>query len=121
MVVEDVATNRLYACGIIKKLLPDATIIQAINGQQALDFFLTEKPDLILMDIQMPIINGYQASRKIRQLESEQGLSRTAIIAITASAVTDELQKCLEAGMDGFVTKPIVPNQFAKVLQTHLQ
>lgn len=121
MIVEDVATNRVYACGMIKKLLPTATIIQAINGQQALDIFLAEKPDLILMDIQMPIINGYQASREIRRLEAKHGLTRTAIIAITASALTGEQEKCLEAGMDDCVTKPIVPQQFSKVLQAHLK
>lgn len=121
MVVEDVATNRIYACGMIKKLLPAATIIEAINGQQALDIFLTEKPDLILMDIQMPIINGYQASRKIRRLEAEHGLPRTTIIAITASALAGELNKCLEAGMDDCATKPIVPQQFSKILHSHLK
>ncbi len=121
LVVEDVAMNRIYVCEMIKKLLPEAVIVEAQNGGEAIEKYKQEKPDLIFMDIQMPILDGYQASREIRRLENEHGAARSPIIALTASAIKGEYEKCIAAGMDEFITKPIDPHHFTRIFQTYLK
>ena len=76
----------------------------ASDGKEAVEKWQRLKPDLILMDIHMPICDGYKATRRIRKLE--QGNSRTPIIALTASNENLERDKCLKAGMDDFINKP---------------
>ncbi|MDD3148225.1 MAG: response regulator, partial [Candidatus Riflebacteria bacterium] len=121
MVVEDVTMNRIYVCEMVKKLLPESVLVEAINGYEAIDNYLKDRPDLIFMDIQMPIIDGYEASREIRRNESEKGLGRCPIIALTASAIKGEYEKCIAAGMDEFITKPIDPHHFTRIFQTYLK
>ena len=65
------------------------------------------RPDLVLMDCQMPVLDGYQATRQIRQWEQQQGRARLPIVALTASAYDEDREHCLEAGMDDFLTKPL--------------
>ena len=82
------------------------TVHVANNGQEAVDAWQAEVFDLVLMDIQMPIMDGYAATGTIRKLE--RMLNRhTPIIAMTAHAMKGDEEKCLAAGMDGYVTKPI--------------
>lgn len=121
MVVEDVAMNRIYVCEMIRKLLPESIVIEALNGYEAVEKYLKEKPDLIFMDIQMPILDGYEASREIRRIESEKNSGRCPIIALTASAIKGEYEKCIAAGMDEFITKPIDPHHFTRIFQTYLK
>ncbi len=121
LVVEDVAMNRIYVCEMIKKLLPEAVIIEAQNGSEAIEKYMLEKPDLIFMDIQMPVLDGYQASREIRRIESERGAAKSPIVALTASAIKGEYEKCIAAGMDEFITKPIDPHHFTRIFQTYLK
>ncbi len=82
------------------------TIITARNGVEAVEYFKKEKPDIILMDIQMPEMDGLEAMRQIRAIESPAGL-RTTIIALTASVMSEEKAEYMEQGMDGVVDKPI--------------
>jgi two-component system, NarL family, sensor histidine kinase BarA len=80
----------------------------ASNGQAAVDIFKQDNHiDLILMDMQMPILGGCDAAKQIRELEVAENRSRLPIIALTANAASESRDECYEAGMDGFVTKPI--------------
>ncbi len=120
MVVEDVAMNRILVCELIRKLIPDAVVFEALNGKEAIETYINEKVDLIFMDIQMPVLDGYAASREIRRIESETG-NRSPIIALTASAVKGEYEKCIQAGMDEFITKPVDPHNFNRIFQKYLK
>ncbi|TAK14187.1 MAG: response regulator, partial [Acidobacteria bacterium] len=73
----------------------------------ALQKFETAGADLILMDCNMPDLDGFEATRRIRVMEQERGLLRTPIIAVTAHALTESVTRCLEAGMDDHIAKPI--------------
>jgi CheY-like chemotaxis protein len=88
----------------------------AENGKIAIEKFKSEPYDLILMDIQMPIMNGLDAAREIRRYESEKGLEPIKIIAVTAFALDNKREECLEAGMDNFLAKPFKPNQLIKMI-----
>lgn len=105
LVAEDNPVNMLLAKTIIKRVAPNAIIIEALNGYQALKACERQLPDIILMDIQMPEMNGYEATKKIREL---QHATHIPIIALTAGNLKGEKEKCIEAGMDDFVAKPFV-------------
>ena len=121
LVVEDVAMNRILVCELVKKLIPDAVVIEATNGSEAIESFQHNKFDLIFMDIQMPVLDGYSASREIRRIEAASAASKTPIVALTASAVKGEYEKCVAAGMDEFITKPVDPHHFTRIFQTYLK
>ncbi len=70
---------------------------------------------LVLMDVQMPVMDGYTATRQIRDLEKGRG--RTPIVALTANAMTGQLERCLQCGMDGLLTKPLEPARLEEVLE----
>jgi CheY-like chemotaxis protein len=81
----------------------------AENGEVAVELWSQDKFDLILMDVQMPIMSGPEATAQIRALELVQKRERTPIIALTANAMTHHVQECLDSGMDAHVAKPIRP------------
>jgi signal transduction histidine kinase/ActR/RegA family two-component response regulator len=123
LIVDDNAFNRILAKSIVKGELPKAAIFEATNGRQAVELFLREKPDIIFMDIQMPEMNGYDATTEIRSIENAhpQNLkTRTPIIAITAGTVKGEREKCMEVGMDGYISKPIAQGAIQKAIGTWL-
>ncbi len=105
LVVEDNEVNMLLTQTIIARNFPGANILEAINGREAVAVCKQQLPDLILMDIQMPEMNGYEATQLIRAMKSEK---HVPIVALTAGNVKGEREKCLNAGMDDFVVKPIV-------------
>jgi PAS domain S-box-containing protein len=107
LLVEDNTINMLLIKTMIKKLLPKAIIFEAKDGLEGVVSFSNHEPDLILMDVQMPNLNGYEATKKIREIEKEKNY-RTPIVALTAGIVSDERNKWFEAGMDDFLSKPIV-------------
>ncbi|RYF50589.1 MAG: response regulator, partial [Cytophagaceae bacterium] len=117
LLVEDNQVNQLLAKTIVSRLVPNAQIGEAINGQEALAMYQQDKPDLILMDIQMPVMNGYETTQRIRGLETDD---HTPIIALTAGTVKGEREKCLAAGMDDFITKPIVEASLVPLFQKWL-
>ncbi|HMM61575.1 MAG TPA: response regulator, partial [Candidatus Rifleibacterium sp.] len=121
LIVEDVAMNRILVCELVKKLISDAVVIEATNGREAIDRFQRDKFDLIFMDIQMPVLDGYSASCEIRRIEAASAAARTPIVALTASAVKGEYEKCIAAGMDEFITKPVDPHHFTRIFQTYLK
>lgn len=110
LVAEDNEMNMFLIRSLLKKLFPLVDILEAQNGQKALDFFQNEKPDVILMDVQMPVMDGIATTREIRKREENKG-SHIPIIALTAGALIEEETRCLEAGMDSFLTKPIDRNK----------
>lgn len=106
LVVEDNLVN----CMVIEAMLSRLGVTQTVanDGQQAVDALLRgERPDVILMDLQMPVMDGYAATQRIRQWAAENALSRVPIIALTADAFEEDRQHCLAVGMDGFLTKPL--------------
>jgi CheY-like chemotaxis protein len=107
LVVEDNLDNRRILVYRLKRM-GEFDIVEASNGEEAVDMVGREKPDLIFMDLKMPVMDGWEATRRIRLLP-EGG--RTPIIALTAQAMVGDEQKALAAGCDDYVAKPIVdPN-----------
>lgn len=88
----------------------------ADNGQLALDLLKNQSFDLIFMDCQMPVLDGYKTTAEIRKSEQANGLPKQVIVALTAHAIAEERDKCLAAGMDDYLSKPIRREQLAKVL-----
>jgi PAS domain S-box-containing protein len=114
LLVEDVPTNQKVAMLMLKRLGLEVDLAE--NGEIAVQRWREGDYGLILMDCQMPVMDGYQASRTIRRLEAEMGRRRGAIVALTAHALPAERDKCVEAGMDDFLSKPFKPDDLAGVL-----
>ncbi|MGM0675445.1 MAG: PAS domain S-box protein [Spirochaetota bacterium] len=105
LLAEDEHINALVTQKLIAELLDTADVETVGDGAKAVEAFSRGRFDLILMDVQMPNVDGYEAARRIRRSESEH--SRTPIIALTAGVVEGERRRCLEAGMDDYVSKPV--------------
>ena len=103
LLVEDNTINQKIVVLSLNKYINNIDV--ANNGKEALDKFGTSKYDIILMDVQMPVIDGFVATKKIREIESTTN-SHTPIIAITANALHGDREKCLAAGMDDYISKP---------------
>ncbi|WP_026630227.1 hybrid sensor histidine kinase/response regulator [Dyadobacter alkalitolerans] len=104
LLVEDNLFNQVVAEETLKKLIPDVQIVIADNGQIALQKLQEHTFDIVLMDVKMPVMDGYKATRAIREGEKDR---RIPILAFTSNANPAEAQKCKEAGMDDYITKPI--------------
>lgn len=117
LIAEDNPVNLLLAKSIIQNLLPDATIVEAENGQLAIDKFQTENPHMVFMDVRMPEKNGYEAARAIRELERG---TYVPIIALTAGTAIGERERCLDAGMDDYLSKPVVQDSILKMIEKWL-
>ena len=106
LLAEDNEDNRTLVWMYLKNTPHEMQMAE--NGQLALDRFINNGPfDLVFMDVQMPVMDGYAATRAIRVWEEEQGRERTPIVALTAYALKEDIQKSLDAGCDGHVTKPL--------------
>jgi PAS domain S-box-containing protein len=105
MLVEDNKVNMFLLKTIIKNLFSNVVIFEIPNGRAAVDQFETINPDIIFMDIQMPIMNGYESAKEIRNLTAGK---KVPIIAITAGTEKEEKDKCLAAGMNDYIAKPII-------------
>jgi CheY-like chemotaxis protein len=108
LIVDDNEMNLKLASSLISINMPKAEIIETKQGQKACEFYLKHKPDIVLMDIQMPIMNGYEAARQIRATSQDQ-TKRIPIIALSAGTVSGEKERCQEAGMDDYLPKPLRP------------
>ena len=104
LVAEDNEVNQRFAMRALKKAGHTATLVS--NGREAVEAFEKEAFDIVLMDVQMPEMDGYEATAAIRERERTTG-AHIPIVALTAHAMTGDKEKCLAAGMDGHVTKPI--------------
>jgi signal transduction histidine kinase/CheY-like chemotaxis protein len=118
LLVEDNVVNQAVADGMLTELGGQITL--ANNGREAVDIFQAETFDLVLMDCQMPTMDGFEASQAIRQWEAEQDRAPTPIIALTANAFEGDRQRCLEVGMDDYLRKPFTLEQLRVVLATYL-
>ena len=105
LVAEDNETNQIY----IKYVLDDLGVSYKIvpNGRAAVDQWRAHNPAVILMDVSMPEMNGYQATEEIRRLENKLGRTHTPIVAVTAHTLTGDEDRCMAAGMDDYLSKPV--------------
>jgi len=114
LVVEDNEDNRRILIYRLRKI-GDFEIIEAVNGEQAIEVVRTQQPDLVFMDLKMPVLDGWQATGRIRQME---GGDRVRIIALTAQAMAGDEEKALAAGCDDYLSKPVVdPNLVREKLE----
>ncbi len=120
LLAEDNMVNQKIALRLIEKKLgfhADAVT----NGKEALQYLEKKDYDIVLMDCQMPEMDGYEATRKIRDENSSVRNHRIPIIAMTANAVNGDRQKCLDAGMDDYIAKPINRQEFTNVIKRYLR
>jgi signal transduction histidine kinase/ActR/RegA family two-component response regulator len=116
LVVEDNSVNQRVATALLKRM--GATVDVAANGREAVDASERIDYDIILMDCQMPVMDGYQATGQIRARESNRPTEkRTPIVALTAHAMPGDSQRCLDAGMDDYITKPVSPKDLSTMLE----
>ena len=116
LIVEDNKINMLLAKTLVKKIMPNAIVYEALNGKLGIEKYIEVKPDVILLDIQMPILNGYETAQEIRKIDK-----KTPIIALTAGTIKGEKEKCIETGMNDYISKPIIKEVFENVLMKWLQ
>ena len=114
LVVDDVEINLMVARGMLERIGHDVT--SAGSGRKALKLLEKQRFDAIFMDIQMPNMNGFELAAAIRAREQASGDRRTPIIAMTAYALANDRERCLAAGMDGYVSKPVKPEKFREAL-----
>ncbi|MGB1013694.1 MAG: ATP-binding response regulator, partial [Nannocystaceae bacterium] len=113
LVAEDNPVNQRIMELVIAKLGYSLKVVN--NGQEAIDAVCSQRYDAILMDINMPLVDGHEATQKIRELEAEKDY-HTPIIALTANAMSEERERCVAVGMDAYITKPIEIQHLARVL-----
>ena len=113
--VEDNPDNRTLVRRIL--LAEDYSLLEAINASDALNILKRERPDLILMDINMPDMDGYTLTAKIRALS---GFERIPILALTANVMRGDKEKTLEAGCDGYIQKPLDIDQLIREVEKFL-
>ncbi len=116
LMAEDNMVNQLVSQSILEQL--GCNVILAVNGQEALDLYDPDSIDAILMDCNMPVMDGFEATRRIRHLEEDRGISRIPIIALTAHALDDIKARCEDAGMDFHLSKPFKAEALAELLKT---
>jgi two-component system cell cycle response regulator DivK len=115
LVVEDNETNLYLIRFILKK--NGFEVIESINGDEGIKLAIREKPDLVLMDIQLPDINGLEVTKRIREFEVARDIP---IIALTSYALAGDREKALAAGCTGYIEKPINPETFMAEIKKYL-
>jgi signal transduction histidine kinase/ligand-binding sensor domain-containing protein/CheY-like chemotaxis protein/HPt (histidine-containing phosphotransfer) domain-containing protein len=119
LIAEDVPVNQEIVASMLSQLEISYEIVS--NGREAFETYKQNVPDLIFMDCQMPVIDGYTATQLIRDFEVEQGLSRTPIVALSAGGSEEERKLCEAAGMDDFVPKPFTLTDISEALEKWTQ
>ncbi len=117
LLVDDSDDNRLLIQSYLKKT--PFKVDMARDGREAVDIFTTSSYDIVLMDIQMPVMDGYEATRQIRQWERSQGRRATPVLALTAYALEEEIRKSYEAGCNGHLTKPVSRSALIDAIRAH--
>jgi CheY-like chemotaxis protein/HPt (histidine-containing phosphotransfer) domain-containing protein len=115
LLAEDNAVNQRLAASLLERRGHKVTI--AANGREAIDALDKQPFDVVLMDVQMPEMGGFEATAAIRALETERSARRLPIIAMTAHAMKGDRERCLEAGMDEYLTKPLDPRQLCALVE----
>lgn len=108
LVVEDNRINMLLTKKLLEKIVPNSIIFEASDGNEAIMMFHKEELDLILMDVQMPIKNGYEATIEIRKINPAENIP---VIALSAGILMEDKQRCFDSGMNDFISKPIVEDE----------
>jgi CheY-like chemotaxis protein len=111
LLVEDNPVNQMVARKMLEKIGIESTL--AADGQEALNKLEQERFDAVLMDCQMPVMDGFEAARRIRERE---GLSALPVIAMTANVMEGDREKCISAGMNDYIGKPVVEADLKKIL-----
>lgn len=119
LVVEDNFINMTLMLRILEKF-GDFNLLQAGNGVEAVELYEKEKPELIFLDIQMPIMNGFEAFEEIKHMASEKNEKMPVVVAVTAYAMEKDKNRCFEAGMDDFIPKPYEMEEIKKILEKYL-
>ncbi|PTN35042.1 response regulator [Desulfonatronum sp. SC1] len=119
LLAEDHPINRKSVVAILKKM--GLTTSTAVNGKEAVEMIATRRFDLVLMDCQMPIMDGYEATRWIREMEQDRNGGGIPIIALTANAMEGDREKCLAAGMTDYLAKPFAKKEFVAMLNRYLR
>lgn len=118
LLVEDQLTNRLVVENILENM--GLKTVHAENGEEAVEKARGEVFDLVLMDVQMPVMNGFDATREIRRLEEASDRGHMPIIAVTANAMQGDREKCLESGMNDYIAKPIQIPELQAMIERYL-
>ena len=115
LVIEDQEDNRI----ILRDLLTSAgyAVIEAVNGKDGANLAESERPDLILMDMQLPVLDGYEATRRIK---ANPELAEIPVIAVTSYALSGDEEKARAAGCDAYVTKPFSPRELLTKVRVYL-
>jgi CheY-like chemotaxis protein len=116
LVVEDNQINMYLSCRILKS--SGYEVIEARSGEEGVELAIKEKPDLIIMDIQLPGIDGYEATKRLRKSEADD---EVPIIALTSYAMAGDKKKALKAGCTGYIEKPINPETFMDEIKKFLE
>ena len=119
LVADDDPTHQL----VIKALLKKAgyRVLAAPDGKVALELFTQAVPDIVLMDCQMPILDGFQATQAIRQLESNSNDQSVPVIAVTGGSEVSDRKKCIASGMDDYLSKPFTGEQLREIISKYLE
>ena len=115
LLAEDNAVNALVACAVMERMGLSVEVV--VDGELALAAFRRRTPDLVLMDCHMPVMDGFQATRRMRELERIEGRPRTPVIALTANALAGDRERSLECGMDDHLAKPFRDDDLVEMLQ----
>ena len=115
LLVEDTDDSRVLFRSMLEKLGHD--VIEATNGREAVQVAVEQSPDLVLMDLSMPEVDGFQATAAIREKEKTTG-DHIPIIAMTGYAMKGDRQRCLEAGMDAYICKPIRSQELFEAIES---
>jgi len=119
LLVEDNPVNAIVAEAELRNLGLDVTVMR--NGREAIDWLACEQPDLVLMDCEMPELDGLEATRRIRAQEQATGREPLCIVALTANGMDGDAQRCQRAGMNGHLAKPYRPEELVRVVRRHLR
>ena len=117
LLVENDEMNIKFVKVVLDRLGHNTDI--AVNGQIGVDLYSINKYDLILMDLEMPELNGLDATIQIREVEKEKNLPPVKIIAVTAYAMETDRQNCFDVGMDDFLAKPFLLNELSGIIDRH--
>lgn len=120
LIVDDVKLNLVLVKAVLMKFIENIDVLEATNGNQAVDIYSHHPINLIIMDVMMPECDGLEATRRIREIELETK-NHIPIIALTAGALKEERDKCFAAGMDDFMTKPVEPEKTMTLVRKYLR
>lgn len=119
LIVEDNPINQLVIDELLQGFGHKTVVVE--NGKQALEKIVANSFDLVLMDCQMPVMDGFEATRELRKLESEKNLPRLPVVAVTANAIKGDRERCLQAGMDDYVSKPVNTAKLEEAINKHVR